>query len=235
MWLTMFPVQQSAFQTRSESIALGSSARRRQRPEAFDEFEFDADDPVDVSSTTLFTDDDEFELVSDIGTIAPRRAQPHPLRKRARSPKEGKALKPARAALSDDDLDPADEWEAPERDRDRDRKRVEVSEPFKCRHCRAFVGIPPTGGRNRNHCPLCLYSLHVDGKTPGDRASDCRSSMAPVGTFYRPNLEQVVVHRCLGCGFVRYNRVAADDNPIVLAQLPVMSPDDLAAAAGDDA
>ena len=217
---------------------MGSSAKHsagaRQRPEAFDEFEFDADDPLDDNTTTtsLLTDDDELDIDNDIDTVAPRRAQPQ--RKRARPPKEGKSLKPARATLSDDDLDPADEWEAPERDRDRDRKRVEVSEPFKCRHCRAFVGIPPTGGRNRNHCPLCLYSLHVDGKTPGDRASDCRSSMAPVGTFYRPNLEQVVVHRCLGCGFVRYNRVAADDNPLVLAQLPVMSPADLAAASGDD-
>jgi hypothetical protein len=205
---------------------LGSSAWRRHRPEAFDEF--DADDPLDDNNAISLLTDDELEL--DVGTVAPRRAQPQ--RKRARPPKEGKGLKPSRGRLSDDDLDLADEWEPPARDRD--RKRVEVSEPFKCRHCRAFVGIPPTGGRNRNHCPLCLYSLHVDGKTPGDRASDCRSSMAPIGTFYRPNLEQVVVHRCLGCGFVRYNRVAADDNPVVLAQLPVMSPADITAAAGDD-
>ncbi len=48
--------------------------------------------------------------------------------------------------------------------------------------------------------------------------------MAPIGVFYRPNLEQMVVHRCLGCGAVRYNRVAADDNPVLLAELPVIDP-----------
>ena len=57
------------------------------------------------------------------------------------------------------------------------------------------------GGKHRNHCPFCLYSRHVDGATPGDRASQCGSSMAPVAVFERPGGEQVVVHRCLGCGF----------------------------------
>ena len=218
---------------------MGSSAKHRRRParvdsdpnqlppDAFDEV--DDDDPLEDLPPALLSGEavDDLDLDVESDTTAPRRAQPQ--RRRARP---AKSSKPARATLSDDDLDLVDDWEPPERDRD--RKRVEVSEPFKCRHCRAFVGIPPTGGRNRNHCPLCLYSLHVDGKTPGDRASECRSQMAPVGTFYRPNLEQVVVHRCLGCGFLRYNRVAADDNPLLLAQLPVMSPDELAAAAGDD-
>lgn len=84
--------------------------------------------------------------------------------------------------------------------------------------------MPLTGGRQRNHCPGCLHSLHVDGKTPGDRASHCRSLMAPVGTFFRPNGEQVVVHRCLGCGFERNNRIAADDNPLLLMRLALVAP-----------
>lgn len=115
-----------------------------------------------------------------------------------------------------------DEWETDHERRERERRRADISEPFKCRNCRAFIGEPPSGGRQRNHCPMCLYSLHVDLKTPGDRASDCRSLMEPIGTFYRPSLEQVVVHRCLGCGAIRYNRVAADDNPILLEELPVL-------------
>lgn len=109
----------------------------------------------------------------------------------------------------------------------REKRRAEISEPFKCRNCRAFIGEPPSGGRQRNHCPMCLYSLHVDHKTPGDRASDCRSAMQPIGVFYRPNLEQMVVHECRGCGFVRYNRIAADDNPILLSELPVVDPSQL--------
>ena len=188
-----------------------------------DEFEFD-DDVADDDDALDATDDD----VAD--GLPVRAARPSSARQRGRAARASKSARQTRVALSDDDVDPSEEWGPPQRDRDRDRKRVAVSEPFKCRHCRAFVGIPPTGGRNRNHCPLCLYSLHVDGKTPGDRSSDCQSSMAPIGVFYRLNLEQVVVHRCLGCGFVRYNRVAADDNPVVLAGLPVLSPTELAEA-----
>lgn len=87
-----------------------------------------------------------------------------------------------------------------------------------------MVGPALSGGRHRNHCPVCLHSRHVDGKTPGDRASDCRSLMAPVGLFARPTGEQVIIHRCLGCGFERYNRIAADDNPLTIMQLPLVDP-----------
>jgi hypothetical protein len=206
---------------------LGTSAKHRRRLPRADELldDLDGDETLELELDADLEPDAELALEAAPRTLAPARAA----RRRGKPPRAGKA---SRAALSDDDLDVAEEWEPPERDRD--RKRVEVSEPFKCRHCRAFVGIPPTGGRNRNHCPLCLYSLHVDGKTPGDRASDCRSLMAPIGTFYRPNLEQVVVHRCLGCGFLRYNRVAADDNPVVLNQLPVLDPAELRAAESGD-
>jgi hypothetical protein len=48
--------------------------------------------------------------------------------------------------------------------------------------------------------------------------------MAPIGTFHRPKGEQVVLHRCLGCGVERYNRVAADDNPLTCLRLPLVPP-----------
>lgn len=98
------------------------------------------------------------------------------------------------------------------------------AESFKCGHCKAFIGPTVSGGRHRNHCPLCLYSRHVDDARMGDRASACQALMAPVGYFYRPKGEQVVVHRCLGCGFERYNRVAADDSYLVLDELPELPP-----------
>lgn len=94
-------------------------------------------------------------------------------------------------------------------------------EEFKCGHCKTFVGPPISGGRQRNHCPLCLYSRHVD-QTPGDRKNDCRSLMKPIGTAFRRNGEQVIVHECLGCGEVRYCRVAADDHMILCEELPVL-------------
>ena len=80
------------------------------------------------------------------------------------------------------------------------------------------------GGRHRNHCPLCLYSKHVDRSHPGDRRSDCRSLMEPIGTFHRPNGEQMVVHRCGGCGAERHNRIAADDNAVALLRLQPVRP-----------
>lgn len=110
----------------------------------------------------------------------------------------------------------------PERETPRRSRKPDGSESFRCRHCHNMVGPTISGGRHRNHCPLCLYSLHVDGKTPGDRASECRSLMAPIGLFVRPSGEEVIVHRCLGCGFERFNRVAADDSPIVVMQLQLV-------------
>jgi len=87
-----------------------------------------------------------------------------------------------------------------------------------------MIGAPPSGGRNRNHCPMCLYSRHVDGRTPGDRASDCGAMMAPVAAFVRRKGEHAIVHRCLGCGFERHNRIAADDNFASVMRLPVIEP-----------
>ncbi len=106
----------------------------------------------------------------------------------------------------------------------RPQRKPDGSEEFKCGHCRAFIGPTRSGGRHRNHCPLCLYSRHVDRSHPGDRLSDCRSLMEPIGTFARSNGEQMVVHRCGGCGAERHNRIAADDNPIALLRLQPVAP-----------
>lgn len=118
--------------------------------------------------------------------------------------------------------------------RARERRKVDISGPFKCRQCKSFIGVPLTGGRQRNHCPNCLHSLHVDGKTPGDRASNCGSLMAPVATFFRPNGEQVLLHLCKGCGRERHNRIAADDSPLLLMRLPLVEPRTGAAAASEE-
>lgn len=104
------------------------------------------------------------------------------------------------------------------------RKSHDGREAFKCLQCRAFIGAPITGGRHRNHCPLCLFSRHVDAKRPGDRASICRSLMAPIGRFDRRDGEPVLVHCCLGCGRRRHNRLAADDNVLALVRLPLEQP-----------
>jgi hypothetical protein len=106
-----------------------------------------------------------------------------------------------------------------------------VDGSFTCGHCRRFVGSLPSGGHHRNHCPYCLYSRHVDAATSGDRASACRALMPPIGAFQRPNGEHVIVHRCLGCGFERFNRIAADDDFDLVLTLPVVPPRSAAAPA----
>lgn len=106
------------------------------------------------------------------------------------------------------------------RDRPATRRWTNRSEEFRCRHCSAFVGATVSGGKHRNHCPYCLYSRHVDDKTPGDRASTCGGLMAPVGVFVRSKGEHVVVHRCLSCEFERHCRIAADDDFERVLQLP---------------
>lgn len=103
------------------------------------------------------------------------------------------------------------------------RRRRARSEAFCCRRCRRFVGPIPWGGRHRNHCPYCLHSRHVDERI-GDRASRCGALMTPVGAFTRPNGEHVLVHRCLGCGYERHNRIAADDDFAAVLALPALAP-----------
>jgi hypothetical protein len=95
---------------------------------------------------------------------------------------------------------------------------------FRCRHCRQFVGVLPSGGRHRNHCPFFHYYRHVDERTPGDRASACGGSMAPVGHYTRRDGESLIVHRCDACGQERANRIAADDDFGLVQALPVWGP-----------
>lgn len=101
--------------------------------------------------------------------------------------------------------------------------RSEADQAFKCGHCKQFIGAPPSGGRQRNHCPNCLYSRHVDDTAPGDRKSDCHALMKPIGILVRRNGEESIIHRCLGCGKEDPNRIAADDNPVLLAELPLVT------------
>lgn len=104
--------------------------------------------------------------------------------------------------------------------------RSEADQAFKCGHCKQFIGAPISGGRQRNHCPNCLYSRHVDGKMPGDRRATCHALMRPVGLHTRRNGEEVLIHECLGCGKRDPNRIAADDNPVLLLEIPLIKPDD---------
>jgi hypothetical protein len=77
-----------------------------------------------------------------------------------------------------------------------------------------------SGVQNRNHCPFCLWSRHVDYLRPGDRMSACKAVMQPIALTVKHTRnkyagritgELMLVHRCNDCSKLSINRIAADD------------------------
>ncbi len=91
---------------------------------------------------------------------------------------------------------------------------------FICFYCGRPVQPNPEGTAHRNHCPWCLYSLHLD-ISPGDRASSCGGLMEPVAVSVKKNGEWALIHRCKDCGALRENRIAGDDNEMALLSIAV--------------
>ena len=83
---------------------------------------------------------------------------------------------------------------------------VRRDESFRCAQC--DVAVPAHGRTARNHCPRCLFSLHVDD-VPGDRSAGCGGLMAPVALSMSHG-HPVILHRCVTCGFERSNHALLD-------------------------
>jgi len=95
---------------------------------------------------------------------------------------------------------------------------------FRCAHCHALVSSAHllSGVNNRNHCPYCLWSCHLDLFAAGDRLCACKAPMKPIGLTmkkgrnkYQQDLrgELMLVHECTECKALSINRIAADDDP----------------------
>ncbi|HXU24364.1 MAG TPA: RNHCP domain-containing protein [Tepidiformaceae bacterium] len=91
-------------------------------------------------------------------------------------------------------------------------------ESFRCVHCKERVAADVFGTAHRNHCPRCLWSRHLDD-FPGDRKSSCKSGMEPAAVTVRSDGEWAIIHRCAGCAVLHENRIAGDDNVMVLMAL----------------
>lgn len=76
---------------------------------------------------------------------------------------------------------------------------------FTCVHCGREV--KPLGYSSRNHCPFCLWSLHVD-VNPGDRANPCKGPLEPISCEPDPKKGFIIVYRCQTCGEIRRCRAA---------------------------
>ena len=83
------------------------------------------------------------------------------------------------------------------------------NEPFLCLRCGIQVE-PLRNGTIRNHCPGCLWSLHVD-RVPGDRAESCGGLMRPVGIEGSASRGWSIHFCCERCGAERRNRASTDD------------------------
>lgn len=101
---------------------------------------------------------------------------------------------------------------------------------FTCKYCGCHVCARTeiSGVVNRNHCPLCLHSRHVDLFEPGDRLCACKGLMAPVGLTFKVTRDKyalhtsgelMLVHRCNDCGALSINRIAADDDAVRLLEI----------------
>jgi DNA-directed RNA polymerase subunit RPC12/RpoP len=137
--------------------------------------------------------------------------------------------------LTDDELDTSvyEKIKSSTRDkRDHDpeqpfRKHDPKEKEFRCVACGRFIPTQreSSGVNNRNHCPHCLTSRHVDLNTPGDRKAECHSKMVPIGLTIKRTMkkygelrqgELMLIHQCAGCGKYSINRIAGDDDPLAL-------------------
>ena len=92
--------------------------------------------------------------------------------------------------------------------------RSQMDIGFLCKHCYVYVSSASflSGVQNRNHCPYCLWSRHLDLYAAGDRLSACKSSMKPIGLTTKVinkkygygRGELMLIHLCTDCklGFV---------------------------------
>ena len=76
---------------------------------------------------------------------------------------------------------------------------------FVCAHCGKEVQA--LGFTSRDHCPFCLWSLHVD-VNPGDRANTCGGEMEPISAQPDARRGFIILYRCQRCGELHRNRAA---------------------------
>ena len=79
-------------------------------------------------------------------------------------------------------------------------------ENFICDNC----GKKVVGNGYTNHCPVCLWSKHID-INPGDRKEKCLGMMAPVAVDIKSGVNSII-HECVKCNFRRKNKVVKEDD-----------------------
>ncbi len=89
-------------------------------------------------------------------------------------------------------------------------------EEFVCNNC--GKEITALGYTARDHCPICLYSVHVD-IYPGDRASNCCGDLVPIAVELNKKAGYKIIYKCNKCKAIRKNIMADDDNIDLIIEL----------------
>ena len=95
------------------------------------------------------------------------------------------------------------------------KKFTMIDEGFVCRNCGNEV--LPLKYTARDHCPHCLYSLHLDNN-PGDRECECHGALEPIGVKKHKDSYKII-YRCRKCGTNKMNIAAVDDNKDLIIEL----------------
>lgn len=90
-------------------------------------------------------------------------------------------------------------------------------EEFKCINCGYMVS--KLNYTARDHCPKCLYSVHVDNM-PGDRMNDCHGLLVPIGIEKYKNTYKII-YKCSKCSKLHKNIIANDDDMDMIIKLSV--------------
>lgn len=100
-----------------------------------------------------------------------------------------------------------------------DKKFKMINEEFTCLNCGHKVS--PLSYTARDHCPNCLYSLHVD-INPGDRKNSCQGLLKPIGVEKNKKSGYKIIYKCEKCKLMHKNIMANDDNIDEIIKLSVV-------------
>ncbi|KAB8030629.1 RNHCP domain-containing protein [Fluviispira multicolorata] len=96
---------------------------------------------------------------------------------------------------------------------------TKINDSFKCLNCSKQV--PHAQSTCRDHCPNCLFSIHVDNN-PGDRSAECKGTLKPTAWSQNKKKGYMIHYRCEKCGeeklnkFLEHDSFQADDFSILL-------------------
>lgn len=88
------------------------------------------------------------------------------------------------------------------------KKFINKDESFTCNNC--GYQVEPLKYSSRDHCPMCLYSIHID-INPGDRQNTCLGNLIPIGIEKFKDTYKII-YKCSKCKEIHKNIMARDDD-----------------------